>query len=281
MSGATDQQLPNAAPIAARSRLAGWMSATALALLGLVPALAIGVAGWSQPPWVLDRGALAASEAARFPSNGRRAVLVADFADAAAARDAYVAAHAERPAGAALALFGQSLLTAVPPDDAAAAAWAATAGAAAGEVRSGRGATFAVSCAAADPGAAAALAAAAGDFFALPAALRLIPPWASPDRRLPGARAHHQRARQTYRDAAAPVLVHAAAAELGVLPSAPAAGGPDPGLQFASAGQARADGRRVLVEGVRFDDLFRGPSALVAWLRANGCADPRYRFAAG
>jgi hypothetical protein len=32
------------------------------------------------------------------------------------------------------------------------------------------------------------------------------------------------------------------------------------------------------VESVRFEDLFHGPAALAAWLRANGCADPRYRF---
>lgn len=252
-----------------------------LALLGLLPVLAIGVASWRRAPWALDRGALAVTEAARFPSDGRRAVQVADFSDATAARDAFVAAEAGRPADAALALFGQSLLTAVPVGDALGAAWAAAAGAGAAEVRSGRGAAFAVTCAAPDRAAAATLARAAGDFFALPAALRLIPPWTSPDRRLPGDRAHHQRARRTYRDAAAPLLVSAAATELGVLPAAPAGRGPDPTLQFASAGRARADGRRVRVEAVRFDDLFRGPAALVAWLRANGCADPRYRFGPG
>ena len=284
MPGATDQQQPTAVPTSTRGgavpRSRSVLARAAIALLALVPALAIGAAHWSRPPWALDRGALSTTEAARFPSNGRRMVLVADFADASVARDAFVAAQADRPAAAALALFGQSLLTAVPFGDRAAAAWASKAGAQAAEVRSGRGATFAVSCAAAAPEVAAALAAEAGDFFALPAALRLVPPWTSPDRRPAGDRVHHQRARQTYRDAAAPVLVNAAA-ELGVLPAAPVASGPDPTLQFASAGRARSDGRRVHVEGVRFDDLFRGPAGLVAWLRANGCADPRYRFSPG
>ncbi|HSQ01456.1 MAG TPA: hypothetical protein VL049_29900 [Candidatus Dormibacteraeota bacterium] len=34
------------------------------------------------------------------------------------------------------------------------------------------------------------------------------------------------------------------------------------------------------VEAARFEDLFHGPAALAAWLRANGCADPHYRFEA-
>ena len=60
---------------------------------------------------------------------------------------------------------------------------------------------------------------------------------------------------------------------MGTLP----AGGPS-ATQFASAGDAWSQGRTVRVESARFEDLFHGPAALAAWLRANGCADPRYRF---
>jgi hypothetical protein len=276
VSAQSQQPAPQSVP--ARPATIGWPQAGGILFVALVAVLAIGAARWSDPHWTLDRGAMAASQAARFPSAGDRAIVVASFADAVAARDAFVAAEADRPPGAALALFGQSVLLAVQERNGVAAGWADRSTGQADETLAGHEAVFSVGCTAGDRAAAAALAATLGDFFTLPAALRLIPPWASPDRRAEGDRARHHSIRRTY--AASGKRPAELLPALGVLPPGVADSPPDPRLQFASAGRVWADGRQLQVESVAFEDLFRGPAALVAWLRANGCAEPHYRFAA-
>lgn len=259
----------------------GWPRAAGLLVVSLIVVFATGVAQRRTPRWELDKGAVAASGAARFPSRGARPVVVATFADARAARDAFVAAGTDRPEGAGLALFGQTILVAGPPGPGSASGWMATLVERADEVLPGREALFSVTCHAADREVAAGLAASLGDFFALPASLRLVPPWASPDRRAAGDRARQLQVRRIFAVSGADAdrLADVAPA-LGVLPAASGATASDPHLQFASAGRIRLEGRRLRVEAVAFDDLFRGPAALVAWLRANACAAPRYRFEA-
>ena len=70
-------------------------------------------------PWQ-DAGGVRGDERAGFPGGS---TIVATFRSPAAARDAFVAAAAHPPAGAAAALFGQSLLLAA--GDAAGRAWSA------------------------------------------------------------------------------------------------------------------------------------------------------------
>jgi len=242
------------------------------------------------PPWSLDAGGVRGDDQAGFPGGS---TIVATFPSPAAARDAFVAAAAHPPAGAAAALFGQSLLLAA--GDPAGRAWSAGAARGAETALTGSAATpveFTVSCTAPSSPAAESIALAVGEFFLLPPDLRLTPPWASPDPRSAAERAQHTRARRTFlaREWAgvdggpdgAPGLLLAAhparpavakGSEMGALP----AGGPS-ATQFASAGDAWSQGRTVRVESVRFEDLFHGPAALAAWLRANGCADPHYQF---
>jgi hypothetical protein len=242
------------------------------------------------PPWSLDAGGVRGDEQASFRGGS---TIVATFRTPAAARDAFVAAAAHPPAGAAAALFGQSVLLAA--DDPAGRAWSAGAARGAATALSGSAATpieFTVSCTAPSSPAAESIALAIGGFFLLPPDLRLIPPWASPDPRPAAERAQHAKARRTFLargwvgadgppdGAPAPLLAAyldrpavAKGPEMGTLP----AGGPS-ASQFARAGDASSQGRTVRVESVRFEDLFHGPAALAAWLRANGCADPRYGF---
>jgi hypothetical protein len=114
-------------------------------------------------------------------------------------RDAFVAAAAHPPAGAAAALFGQSLLLAA--GDPAGRAWSAGAARGAETALTGSAATpveFTVSCTAPSSPAAESIALAVGEFFLLPPDLRLTPPWASPDPRPAAERAQHTKARRTF-----------------------------------------------------------------------------------
>ncbi len=253
------------------------------------------------PPWSLDTGGVRGDELAGFPGAGPGSTIVATFASPSEARDAFVAADARRASGASAALFGQSLV--LHGGGPLLPAWSAAAAQGARDVLVATAATrvdFTLTCTAPTAAAAAALAATTGEFFLLPADLRLIPPWASPDPRTPEVRARHFRARQAlirpasagdgaandaaWRNPVQSISAIEPADEAGRRVDAPtlgalAASGPA-ARQFATAGNAWARGRTVRVDSVRFEDLFHGPAALAAWLRANGCARPHYRFQA-
>ena len=336
--------------------LAVAVAMTAVVAIGPT-AITAPVLRYVQPEWSLDAGGVRVVGRETFPADGGVTVL-ATFTRPAAARDAFVAVQAQLPPGAGAALFGQTLVLSSVDADAAARQWSAAATAGARDTLTASADTpveLNVSCTATDEGGAEALSTSLQDFFSLPAELRLIPPWASPDPRSPELRARHEQARTTYvrlenagyeiyddprwktlmRGAAQArkagdkaraealyadgrKLAHTAQVDgvaslrtsgdagldlgvvdayamlLGATPPegqeldltslAPALGalseGADgPAAQFASVGDAWSNGRRLAVEGVVFDDLFHGPAALVAWLRANGCADPHYEFA--
>lgn len=150
-------------------------------------------------PWLEPRGRLAISALAESgAAYDGGAFVIATFDEPEAARAAY-AALVDRPPGAPLALFGQSVLFAPseggePPsafDDAALLALDDA------DVR------VAITCHMPDEGEARRTAERLAAFFDTVPSM-LVPPWADPDPRTPEQRARDERARATYRQVSVP-----------------------------------------------------------------------------
>ena len=156
------------------------------------------------PPTVLDPDAIAvwpAPESDRLieaPHN----VIVATFADAAAAREAGLEAQKRARPGSATTVFGDNLLLALPAsDDEGRKEWLAAFSGKAKDVFVTTPKTPAItqlSCVANTEPAAVAIEQEVGDYF-LGQGLDLVPPWIDPDARTAEERLAHARARRTYR----------------------------------------------------------------------------------